>query len=51
MEQEKPDRKEQLINPQDIQFWDDDCGLADLAKDAFATLKKPEDNKADKEIG
>jgi hypothetical protein len=40
--------EEQEPQAQDIEFWDDDCGLADLAKDAFAALKKvpvPETDK------
>ena len=40
MEKEMPPNEEREPQAQDIEFWDDDCGLADLAKDAFAALKK-----------
>ena len=33
----------------DIEFWGDDCGLADLAKDAFASLKKTSTSEIDEE--
>jgi hypothetical protein len=33
----------------DIEFWEDDCGLADLAKDAFANLKKTLISQTDEE--
>jgi len=40
MEKEMLPEEENEPQAPDIEFWDDDCGLADLAKDAFAALKK-----------
>lgn len=33
--------------PQEIEFWDDDCGLSDLARDAFAQLQQPSEPEKD----
>jgi hypothetical protein len=30
---------------QEIEFWDDDCGLSDLARDAFAHLEHGEESR------
>jgi hypothetical protein len=51
MEKEMLPQEEREPQTQDIEFWDDDCGLADLAKDAFAALKKtpvPETDKVER---
>jgi hypothetical protein len=33
--------------PKEIEFWDDDCGLSDLARDAFAQLQQPSEPEKD----
>jgi hypothetical protein len=33
--------------PQEIEFWDDDCGLSDLARDAFAQLQRTSEPEKD----
>jgi hypothetical protein len=37
-------------SPADIEFWEDDCGLSDLAKDAFEQLKQCPDRGPAKQV-
>jgi hypothetical protein len=43
MDKQLAPREEIDESPADIEFWEDDCGLSDLAKDAFDQLKKRPD--------
>ena len=48
MEKEMLPEEEREPVAQEIEFWDEDCGLADLAKDAFAALNKTRARESDK---
>ena len=42
MKQIKSKDKSQEPEPCSWEFWEDDCGLSELAKDAFAQIRKDE---------